>query len=451
MLKSKYVPVFGLLLSTLVWNACQAPAQQSSVAQAPSASGDLLAAHTVQGGEVSGGADHVEIQPAFFLSNDSSRKINLCYEVAPDFGVPEEELQSVLKWSFSEWDSYLDKKGLRPSAEHMSDVAGYSIDIVGKLGEIHKGCAGGEDLRVFFGVNHPDVARFRPRYSNPFAFTAITEMGHEGKGHEHYSWSKGILWVAAPGEVEPEKGIPTWTKTNPAVTDTSPSHPEALPAVPYSALKYVLLHEVGHIFGTGHVEDTIMTSKIGENLNRATDPNWKWSAGAEYLRIDQDRELVPNLNLDAEYSFYNDYIFQEFERVFERLFGVAPAGAVTKVTAKRLGTPRWNSSGWSPDPDHVGEGGTNDLQLAFSVGEEVHQVKLVTTSRVGLKKDSTPVFRGLNTTLYNSFGASFYGYIIASGDRKIRVIVNYNMNFRLEIREIEEGQPNRPLLKTAVF
>src|SRR6185437_3641867 len=95
------------------------------------------------GGEVSGGADSFEVAPAFFLSTDSSRKISLCYEVAPNFGAKGGDVESILRWAFAKWGDYIQKRDLTYA------IWTGDVHIVSALGDVREGCKGGEDLSVY--------------------------------------------------------------------------------------------------------------------------------------------------------------------------------------------------------------------------------------------------------------------------------------------------------------
>jgi len=371
------------------------------------------------GGEVSGGADSYVISPAYFRSGDTTRRISLCYEIASNFGVPENEIESALRWAFEQWDSYIEEKDV-----HYAVWTG-SPGIIGKLGSVKPQCQGTEDLRVYFGVNNGDVAKFRPRFVNPYAFSAITETEQDKK------WHKGLLWIAAPGAVDPARGLPKWDKTG---------------TLKFGALKYVLLHEVGHIFGNGHVDHTVMTSSIGQQLLWWTDPaEASASPTARDLQIDQAIELVPNLNLLATFYLASGYGFTEvpgggrqfpdtraLDKAFERIFGTAPKGQVRGIV-KRL-----ENSSRKPHarPDEM-RYGIAQIEIEMTDDTGVHRTPITTTALVAEKEDSTPLFNGQHGNHHHSFGASISGFITTASGSRIPVLVNYNMDAMLSVIDLE--------------
>lgn len=378
-------------------------------------------------GEVSGGADSYTVAPAYFRSSDPNQKITLCYELSPKFGVPAGEIEADLRSAFSEWAAYIEAKDL-----HYAVWTG-SAGIVGKLGEVRSSCKGNEDLRVYFGVEHPDVTKFRPRFLNPYAFSAITESSADGL------WNKGLLWVAGPGVVDSNKGIPTWNKNS---------------TIPYGALKYVLIHEIGHIFGNGHVDWTVMTSRIGQWLEDWTNPTG-WSSGPTHsdLKIDQGLELVPNVNLAQSFQLAKQYGCvpvngvdtcpdqNALAKAFERIFGHAPVGQVSAVANRREN--RGRKMHGRPDRADIGVG---LVELVFTDNQGIRKATVTTTAKAAQKDESMPLFNGQHGNHYRSFGASFSGYIGGSAGQKISVLVNFNMGNPLTIVDLEQGGLKHPLL-----
>lgn len=383
------------------------------------------------GGEVSGGADTFVVPEAFFRSSDPGKMILVCYEKAENFGVPDPVVVETLRWAFEKWDSYIEAKDLDYA------VWGGSPGIVGKVSdEIRKGCSGTEDLRVYLGVEHPDVTLLRPKFYNPYAFPAIVENA------SGTIWHKGLLWVSGLGGVKPELGIPDWT--------------QGLPSVAYGAFKYMVLHEVGHIFGNEHVSQTIMTARIGQWLEDWTRPGNSSGPTLSKLEIDQVENLIPNLNLEESFTLARAYgcetlpsggescpDFRALEKAFEKIFGKKPLGKL-KATAKRLEKP---GSRPHERPDWV-ENGTGPIDLEFRDDQGVYKARISTRGKVGQKNSTGVLFNGQHGNHYTSFGTSLSGDLEVVGRPKIPVIVNFNMGDRFTVVEFDRGTSRRPLLTT---
>ena len=132
--------------------------------------------------------------------------------------------------------------------------------------------------------------------------------------------------------MDPVSGTPTWT-------------PPPGSSGEYRSFKYLLLHEVGHLFGNGHIDYTIMDSGIGPDLADWTNPKSPiyYEPPVRKLQIDQEIELVPNLHLAEEFKLGTAFgcssltpsapggtcpDFHALAKTFARIFGHAPAGEV---------------------------------------------------------------------------------------------------------------------------
>src|SRR6185437_1712189 len=81
------------------------------------------------------------------------------------------------------------------------------------------------------------------------AFAAIDES-RAGQ----YGWTPGFIWVADTGQVDSASSTPMWTNF------------EGMP------LQRILLHELGHVFGSTHVDGTIMADLS----------HWLWEKADKY-------------------------------------------------------------------------------------------------------------------------------------------------------------------------
>ncbi len=373
-------------------------------------------------GEVSGGSDSFFIAPAYFRTTDPSRTISICYETSSDFGVPTMEIESEIRWAFKEWSQYIEDKDLKYAIWTKSEA------ITGQIGSLVQGCKGTEDLRVYFGVQSAEVQKHRPRYSNPFAFSAITETSSD----KH--WSKGILWFANTGSMNESHTLPIWNK---------PSR------IPYSTFKHVVLHEVGHIFGNGHVDNTVMSTRIGQWLGSWASSTSSSSAEARDLKIDQGEELVPNLNLSRKFALATDYGClnvngmlhcndpEALSKAFIRIFGYKPSAQLSAAAI------RHESPNYEPHRPNQVENGTGVLEIIFNDNGSEKRARIITTATISKKHVGTPLFDGQYGNHYSTFGISFYGYI--EGTKSIPVVVNYNMGNLVTIVDLQGGGTLHPL------
>jgi hypothetical protein len=95
-------------------------------------------------------------------------------------------------------------------------------------------CDGTEDLKFFFGVDDPKVQAAKDEYYEPLAFAHKETNGPQ-------TWGKGFVWLANDSEAQKLLG-----------SDWSPSY----------VLQGILIHELGHVMGCGHLNETIMREDI---------------------------------------------------------------------------------------------------------------------------------------------------------------------------------------------
>lgn len=246
--------------------------------------------------EVGNGTDHdVESQKAAWFvqfakeirKTGTEKQVHYCYEISPEFGLNSEKVEASLKTAFEVWRRYLIQK-------KVNDMFPVAILTQGKLQDE---CNGREDLKFYFGVSNSEIEEQKRKYVNPTAFV------HRRQYDVQKGWSQGFVWIAPMATVAPEKKFPNWQEDG--------------------LLNAFLLHELGHIFGCGHIEGTIMDSRLSSLLEKGKYPKSNWN------RIDYSRQLVI---LPREIAAYPGTLgalnAQQFsEEWFVRLMGRRPVGA----------------------------------------------------------------------------------------------------------------------------
>jgi hypothetical protein len=190
-----------------------------------------------------GGGDNVspESNSAWFLG--ANGVIKACYQRSPDFGVANEDIEKIIRDSFSIWKTYI---------KHAHRAFDPSFDIVSDA-ILSPRCNGSEDLTFYLGVTNRAVELAKTNYNNPIGFAARTSYDMN-KG-----WGKGFIWIEKKHEAGYEESGYHWTGVD--------------------QLSNLMLHEVGHVMGNEHIAGTIMDENMYEVL---------WAPH----QIDRQRELV---------------------------------------------------------------------------------------------------------------------------------------------------------------
>lgn len=199
-----------------------------------------------EGDERGNGADITQASDSSAWFARSNRTIQICYEVAPQFGVSTARIETTIKGAFAKWEEYIAAKGVMKLARSSKEAWGLSSQV-----SVNKSCAGNEDLVFKFGILDADVTQAMSGRKNPVALSVRTKYDPVAR------WGAGFVWVASSGSLGSDPGyfgfgmdgtkdFPNWT-----VQDS---------------LEGLVLHEVGHILGNEHVAGTIMDANISHHL-----------------------------------------------------------------------------------------------------------------------------------------------------------------------------------------
>jgi hypothetical protein len=216
------------------------------------------------GVESSGGTVSQVYGNAWFISESFGKKIKTCYVVSDDFGTAPAKIEAAIVQASNTWGKYLVAKIIewdgRPTIGSTPEQPNYiDWDI-----SLMSACDGSEDLKIYFGVKDAQVQKALLQYNLPYAFSQPT-------GDSSQLWGKGFIYVATPQEVS----APSWDTGNHLVG--------------------VLLHELGHVLGNGHLDSTIMDADLADAL-QDTDPTDTLD------QIDQTREVVSCFTCGQTYT-----------------------------------------------------------------------------------------------------------------------------------------------------
>ncbi len=210
------------------------------------ASPKTLSSTFSEGDERGNGADVTEASDSSAWFARSNRTIQICYEVAPQFGVSTARIETTIKGAFAKWEEYIGAKGVMKLARSSSAAWGLPSQIF-----LNQSCIGNEDLVFKFGILDADVDRAMKGRKSPVALSVRTNYDPVTQ------WGAGFIWVASSGSLGRDPGYfgqgmdgakdyPNWN-----VQDS---------------FEGLVLHEVGHVLGNEHVAGTIMDANISHHL-----------------------------------------------------------------------------------------------------------------------------------------------------------------------------------------
>jgi hypothetical protein len=276
--------------------------------------------YAAEGNSSGGGGDtnHPVDGAAWFLDD---HKITYCVEVASDFGTDRSKIESALHSSFVTWADYISthvvfiESKLRISAQS----------------RLQRTCDGTEDIKFYFGGTNEEIRKAKARYLEPIAFAEKTYYDKvSGVG-------KGFVWI------------------QPSLTPTSNSR-EIDWKDPF-ALEGILLHEIGHIMGCSHSEQTIMTKNIPELLFTLRFASLQ-ERSRRLLNIDHERTLFLNSRNPITGKFGDARRPDDSAHLFTVLTGRKSRGNISAIFSYRLNP--WRGSLQLGDND-----GTVEVDIPF--------------------------------------------------------------------------------------
>lgn len=252
------------------------------------------------GGYSGGGGDYHQIGfgTAWYIG---TKEIQYCIEKTSSFGFTVNELQQNFESAAETWKQYIQDRRIQMDLPQENRL-NLNLRYVGK-------CKGNEDLRLYFGSEPAEVIEAKKKFEKPYAF-AIRESYDLPTG-----MGKGFIWFATPGSVFPlagDTGFPNWLK-------------------PYT-LHGMMLHEVGHVLGVGHLEGTIMRESMMSWMQLMDSREaWAQSRGKAVLTSIDDIKILfyrSYLNLDVEGRFSYNKDSNETKSIFRIFTGRDPASDV---------------------------------------------------------------------------------------------------------------------------
>jgi hypothetical protein len=214
--------------------------------------------------------------------------------------------------------------------------------------------------------------------------------------------------LAVPGEVDPNFGFPDWTKNG--------------------LLQAFLLHEVGHTFGVGHIQETIMDSALSYKL--------MWNKISDPLKstIDGKRDLQFCWNCPLNYSGVLGFGtgIDEDIKVFQRLTGRKPKGT---IISRLEGVTLWTVS---------------NLKISDDIGSFALPINVAPQSQGPLFSSGISIFKRVTeavSTEQSNYGQVLFGALTDAQGNKLNVVLEINSSNDdligpITIKEIKDGTPH---------
>lgn len=311
------------------------------------------------GGMTSSGGDYkaMDWESAWFLG---ATPISYCIEIAPteklSLAQARNDFESVVKT----WQHYrADRRRFQTAGQELNFNYKYET------------CASSTQLKIYVGVENEETKRGKSLYQNPYAFSYRSSYDRDA------GLGQGFIWLAASGSLFPlagQNGFPNWSAP--------------------STFHGMLLHEMGHVYGCGHVDGTVMEADLVSKLQMADSNDFRSQAGGKMYMTNIDHHRFLLLNWDASLEMKGDMHIdrtgREGARIFELLTGRKSKGKIEARVQSRSG----------------------ELILVYSdtVGTETFKVALSAANRSSFDLGGQ-VFLTVRGNTGESTGTSGYSYL----------------------------------------
>ncbi len=311
------------------------------------------------GGMTSSGGDtkSMDWESAWFLG---ATPISYCIEIAPTEKLSLTQAKADFESVVKTWKSYrIDRMRRETPGKELNFNFQFET------------CSAATQLKIYVGVTNAEINRGKILYQNPYAFSYRTTFDRtSGLG-------QGYIWLAPSGSVYPLGGVngfPNWSG----------------PATFHG----MLLHEMGHVFGCGHIDGTIMEADLVSKLQSADSTNPQWAAGGKMYMTNIDHHRFLLLNWEAELQMKGDIHIdrtgQEGARIFNLMTGRRSKGKIEATVRTKSG----------------------ELVLVYrdTLGDVTFKLDLDADNRSSFDLGGQ-VFRTVRGTTGESSGTSGYSYV----------------------------------------
>ena len=253
---------------------------------------------------------------AWFAENTAHSKsgpeehkiVHYCLEVSPSFPITVEILRKKVQSSFSKWKEYFEA---HRAFENNQSEKRLTLNWQESLS-----CGEDTDLTFLFGVSNPRVDLELKKLHQPWAMSLRTNYD------PRTTWGRGYVWISDNGvyplssaETLPfGKSVQKWPDWD----------------IPY-AFEGLLLHELGHVFGAGHFDGTIMSRGIVDTI-KAYYTHMPKELKNIGTRIDWLNDLVACYECDSKFGYTGKLGSKETgDQTFKKLMGRPSQGKVQSL------------------------------------------------------------------------------------------------------------------------
>jgi hypothetical protein len=229
---------------------------------------------------VGNGVPDYEEAIAWFTGKDAAK---YCVEVAGDSGVDPVIAQETVEWAFMKWSEYITRKRINDRGWNFLPIA-TSYQRVDK-------CDDSIRLKIYFGVENDEVKKFLPYRKSSLGWAVLTDINFTTQLH------RGFVWISPHGSIAPNDPYPDWK---------DPKN-----------LRAIVLHELGHVFGNGHIPGTIMTGHLSTTI--------KYGYPYQSIDIAQELTICENCLIELKGTIAYNMVRKENEPpypIWERVFNL---------------------------------------------------------------------------------------------------------------------------------
>lgn len=216
------------------------------------------------GGFAGNGADEDSQQNAWFLG---AKPVRWCIYESIKTSVDREDARKQIQTAFEIWNQYLLAKKVNEQ-NYAQGRPGITM-----LGQYIEKCDGSEDLKFYLGYTNSEIEQNVNRLKDPIALAVRTSYD------EKLGWGKGYIWLKSDISTTED---PYWKMKN-----------NVLGAA---------LHELGHVVGCEHVEDTIMDARLKDWVLRRkgpslTYPDFYYEVALSRIDVEKELYFAPNVGI----------------------------------------------------------------------------------------------------------------------------------------------------------